>query len=78
MAHGGSWARGLIGAVASSLLPEPQQCQIRAASETYTTAHGNTGSLTHCVRPGIEPATSWILVGFVSAEPRWDSLLTFQ
>ena len=37
---------------------------------TYTTAHGNTGSLTHWVRSGIEPTTSWFLVGFVSAEPQ--------
>ena len=22
--------------------------------------------------PGIEPATSWFLVGFVSAAPRWE------
>ena len=27
--------------------PEPQQRRIRAASATYTTAHGNAGSLTH-------------------------------
>ena len=33
---------------------------------TYTTAQGNTGSLTHCARAGIEPATSWFLVGFVN------------
>ena len=33
---------------------------------TYPTAHGNVGSLTHWARPGIEPASSWILVGFVS------------
>ena len=32
----------------------------------YTTAHGNAGSLTHRVRPGIEPTSLWILVGFVS------------
>ena len=25
-------------------MPEPQQCQIRAKSATYTTAHGNAGS----------------------------------
>uniref|UniRef100_A0A4X1UAF3 Uncharacterized protein n=1 Tax=Sus scrofa TaxID=9823 RepID=A0A4X1UAF3_PIG len=37
-------------------------------SATYTTAHGNTGSLTHRARPGIEPETSWFLVRFVSAE----------
>ena len=27
--------------------PEPKQHQTRATSATYTTAHGNTGSLTH-------------------------------
>ena len=35
----------------------------------YTTAHGNAGSLTHRARPGIEPASLWMLVRFVSAEP---------
>ena len=47
-----------------------QQRQIQASSATYTTAHGNTGSLTHQARPGMEPATSWFLVGFASAAPR--------
>ena len=46
-------------------MPEPQHHQIRAASATYTTVHSNAGSLTHWVKPGIEPATSWFLVGFV-------------
>ena len=32
----------------------------------YTTAHGNTRSLTRWARPGIEPASSWILVGFIN------------
>ena len=41
-------------------------------SGTYTTAHGDTGSLTHGARPGTEPAPSWFLVGFVSAAPRRD------
>ena len=35
---------------------------------TYTTVHGNAGSLTHWTRPGIEPVFSWILVGFVTTE----------
>ena len=56
--YGGSQARGLIG----------------ATSATYTTAHNNAGSLTHWVRPGIEPSTSWFLVGFVSAAPRRELL----
>ena len=28
----------------------PQQCKIQATSGTYTTAHGNAGSLTHLAR----------------------------
>ena len=57
-------------------MPGPRQCRIRAASATSTTAHSNTGSLTHWVRPGIEPATSWFLVRFVNywatmGTPRW-------
>ena len=68
-AHGGSQARGLIGAT-----PQPQQRQIRAASSTYTTTHGNTGSLTHWRRPGIEPATSCFLVRSISTVPQWELL----
>ena len=33
-----------------------------------TATHGNTRSLTHCERPGIEPACSWLLVRLVTAE----------
>jgi len=47
-------------------MTEPQQWGIPATSATYTTAHGNAGSLTHCARPEIEPETSWFLVGFVN------------
>ena len=39
-------------------------------SATYTTAYGNARSPTHWARPGIEPMSSWILVGFVSATPQ--------
>ena len=46
--------------------PQPQQHQIQAASVTYTIAHGNAGSLTHRVRSGIEPSSSWILFGFIN------------
>ena len=35
-------------------IPQPRQHGIQAASETYTTAHGNTRSLTPWRRPGIE------------------------
>ena len=47
-------------------MPQPQQCGIWAASATYTTVHGNAGSLTYWARPGIEPTCSWILVGFLT------------
>ena len=50
-AHGSSQAKGGISAAA-------------AASQCHS--HSNTGPLTHWVRPGIEPASSWILVRFVN------------
>ena len=49
---------------------------IQAEVATYATAHSNTGSLTHRARSEIEPASSWMLVRFVSTEPRWE-LLTY-
>ena len=42
----------------------------QATSVTYITAHGNTGSSTYLVMPGIERASSWILVRFISTEPQ--------
>ena len=50
--------------------PQPQPRQLWAPSATYATAHGNAGCLTHWARPGIEPASSWILVGFFTAKPQ--------
>ena len=41
-------------------------------SATYTTAHSNVRSLTHGVRPGIKPASTWILVRFTSVTPQWE------
>ena len=40
-------------------VPQPQQFWIQAVSVSYTAAHGNAECLTHSVRPGIEPASSW-------------------
>ena len=68
-AYGCSQARGWIRDVTPGHwpMPEPQQqLGIQAVSTTYTTAHGNARSLTHWARPGIEPATTWFLVGFVN------------
>ena len=68
VAYGGSQARSLIRATAACL----HHSHIWATSAIYTTAHGNARFLTHWVRPGITPATSWFLVRVVSAEPRWE------
>ena len=55
LAYGSSKARGQIGV---------------AATATYTRAHSNTRSLTPSARPRKEPASSWILVGFITTEPQ--------
>ena len=43
---------------------------IRAAPVTYTTAHGNAGFLTPRARPRVEPESSWMLIEFITTEPR--------
>ena len=50
---------------------------MQAVSATYTTVHGNAGSSTHRARPGIEPATSWLLDRFVSTGPQQELLKCF-
>ena len=50
-------------------MPQSQQHGIQDRSVTYTTAHGNAGYLTHWARPGIESASSWILVRFITTKP---------
>ena len=66
VAHGGSQARGSHQSYSHWSTPGPQQHQFQAASASYTTAHGNAGSLIHWARPRIEPTTSWFLVRFVN------------
>ena len=58
VAYGGSQARGQITTIAASLHQSPS----------------NTRSLTHWARPGIESTSSWILVGFITAEPQRELL----
>ena len=78
MAYGGSQARGRIIATAAGLYhshsnagsklclwPTPQ---VMAMLDPQPTEQGQE------LRPGIEPATSRFLVGFVSTEP-WQELL---
>ena len=64
MAYGSSQARGQIGAAAAGL-HHSHSCIC-----DLTTAHSKTGSLTHWVRPGTEPTSSWTLVGLITTEPQ--------
>ena len=38
----------------------------------YAIATATPESLTHWARPGIKPESSWILVGLITTEPRWE------
>ena len=58
-------------------MPQPQQCQIRAVSATYTTAHSSARALIHRVRLGTEPLSLQILVRFIFAESQWELLFFF-
>ena len=78
MAYGSSQLRGWIGATADGLHHSSQQNQIQAMSVTYTTAHGNAGSLTYWEGPGIKSTSSWIQVTFISSETRWELLPSFS
>ena len=75
MAHENCQRRGRLGAAAANLC-HSQAMWGPSWSATHTTIHGNAGSLTHWLRPGIKPRSSWILVGFITTEPQRE-LLTF-
>ena len=61
--YGGSQARGQIGATAAGLHYSHSNPGSEPCLRPTPTAHSNTGG---------EPASSWILIGFVSSEPRWE------
>ena len=61
-AYGSSQAMGQIGATAAGLHH----------------SHSNARYLIHWVGPGIEPKISWILIGFLSAEPQGELLSKFK
>ena len=67
MAYGNFQARGRIGAVAASLYHSHSNNRSKPHPTTYTTTYRNGRSLTHWARPGMEPESSWILVGFFTA-----------
>ena len=69
---------GLYWCFSCRATPQPHQCQIWTMSVTYTTAHSNPVSLTQWVRPGIEPASSRILVGLFPLSHNGNSSFTFD
>ena len=61
--------------------PQPQQCRIPAASATYTIAHGNTRSLTHCDARDwthILMDTSWVCHCWAITGTPWAEFLGFS
>ena len=68
VSYGGSQASGPTAATAASLHHSHSNMAFGVMSVNYITAHGNTRSLTHSVRPGIKPTSSWLLVRLISAE----------
>ena len=74
-AYGNSQARGQNQSF--SCPPQPQPLRIQAVSVTSAMAHGNAGSPTQWSEPGIEPTSSEVLVGFVTAELWWEFQMTF-
>ena len=72
MAYGGSQARGQFGATAASLHHShsnvgSEPC-LRPTPQLMATADPRPQG----ARPWIEPASSWILVPFLSAVPQWE------
>ena len=68
---------GLNGSYSFQPAPQAQHHQIQATSATCFIAHGNAGSLTHWVIPGMEPVSLWMLIRFVSTEPQKELLQLF-
>ena len=68
-AYGRSQARGPIGAVAADL--HRSHSSTGSEPSRQPRAHSNARSLIHWVRPGMEPPSSWIPVGFITTEPQW-------
>ena len=65
----GSQPRGLIEATATRL--HHSHSNARSKQRLWPTPQ-HAGFLTHWARSGIEPATSWFLVWFISPAPRWE------
>ena len=71
--YGSSQDRSQIGAAAASHSHSPSNTGSELRLQSTPEAHGSARSLTCWARPGIEPSSLWILVGFVS---RWATMGT--
>ena len=74
VAYGGSQDRGLIGVTAAGVCHSHSHTSYEPHLQPTPHLKAMPGSLTHWARPGIEPVSSWILVGFVATEPQWELL----
>ena len=74
MTYGSSQARGQIGAAASSLRHSHSNSNTRFDLFLRPTPQLMVmlDLLAHWERPGIQPASSWNLVRFVTAKPQWE------
>ena len=66
--HGSFQASGQIRATAVSLCHS--HSNVGSEPRLQPTPQLNAGSLTHWMRPGIDPTSSWTLVGFIFAQPK--------
>ena len=74
MAYGSSQARGWIIATAASLHHSHSHIRFELELRPTPQLMATLRSLTHWARPGMGPATSWFLVGFVATVPQWELL----
>ena len=67
-----------LGVEAELQLPAyTQQHRIWAALSAYNHSSPQARASTHWVRLGIQPATSWFLVGLISTAPQWELMFSF-
>ena len=70
-------ARGQVRASAACLHHSHSNARPEPCQWPTPQLNSNTRSLTHWWKPGIELASSLILVGFVTTEPQWELLFLF-
>ena len=71
-AYGSSQARGGIRAAAAGLNHNYSNTRSEPHLRPTPQHTAMPDPLTYLVKPGIEPKSSWIIAGFITAEPRWE------